>query len=88
MEKLGSDLYYNWAALMVSIIKVCEPEDAFEALETGKVNRDIDELRLLKKEFTYKEIQENYMFPSASLVHKTISRGRGYKDAKAVKAAV
>lgn len=73
MKNIGSDL--NWAALVISILKVCTPEDAFEALETGKVKRDVEELLFLKRSYSFDKIAEMYMFPSRHAVYKCITKG-------------
>ncbi len=51
----------GYCALLVSIIKHCSPEQAFKALSTGKIERNIDDalhFRELKKEYTYDQIAE------------------------------
>ena len=49
----------NFYALFISIIKGCSPDHAFELFKTGKItinNVDIEDMKLLKKSLTYKQI--------------------------------
>jgi hypothetical protein len=77
-------MHEGWMALCISILRGCNPDTAFKALEKGVIRYNADDIKEMyhlkhSQNFTYKQIGEIFGMHKGA-VYKTMKRHREWVE--------